>query len=79
MTHNLKLLARLVAHHAVQKASRPDVRPPQERVMEALSEAIASKRDEVQALVQSGRSETDACRAVNAQLTKWTEVWNSNR
>lgn len=79
MTDNQKLLAQIVAHHAVRKASNTDVRPPQERVMEALSEAIDSKRIEVEALVLAGRFETDGYRAAKAQLAKWTEAWNSNR
>jgi hypothetical protein len=79
MTPNERLLAQIVAHHAVQKASRADVRLPQERVMEALSEAIQSKRNEVQALVLSGRFEADPYRIAKAQLAMWTEAWNSNR
>jgi hypothetical protein len=47
--------------------------------MEALSEAIESKRNEVQALVLSGRFETDTHHIAKAQLAKWTEAWNSNR
>jgi hypothetical protein len=62
MTHNQKLLAQIVAHHALLKASRADVRPSQGRVMEALSEAIEGKRDEVKALVLAGRFETDTYR-----------------
>jgi hypothetical protein len=79
MTSNQKLLAQIVAHHAVQKASRTDARPPQERVMEALSEAIESKREEVLSLVLSGRLDTDTYRIAKTQLAKWTEAWNSNR
>ncbi|MFM0411229.1 hypothetical protein [Paraburkholderia dipogonis] len=79
MTHNEKLLAQIVAHHAVQKASRADVRSPQERVMEALREAIESKRNEVQALALTGRFDTDSYHIAKAQLAKWTEAWNSNR
>jgi len=79
MTHNQKLLAQIVAHGAVQKASRADVRPPQDRVMEALGEAIESKRNEVQAFVLAGRFETDSYRAAKAQLAKWADAWNSNR
>lgn len=79
MTHNQKLLAQIVAHHALLKASRADVRPSRERVMDALSEAIEGKRDEVQALVLAGRFETDTYRVAKAQLAKWTEAWNSNR
>ncbi|ASL48885.1 Lipopolysaccharide assembly protein B (plasmid) [Burkholderia sp. AD24] len=66
MTHNQKVLAQIVAHHAVQRASRADVRPPQERVMEALGEAIDSKRKEVQAFVLAGRIQTDKYRAAKA-------------
>ncbi len=79
MTHNQKVLAQIVAQYAVQKAGRVDVRPPQDRVMKALGEAIESKRNEVQALVLAGRFETDAYRTAKAQLAKWTEAWNSNR
>lgn len=45
MTNNPKLLARIVAHQAVQRAGRAHLSSPQERVMEALSEAIESKRN----------------------------------
>jgi hypothetical protein len=79
MTHNQKLLVRIVAHQAVQKASRVDVRPPQERVMEALGEAIESKRKEVLAFVLSGEIQTNEYSAAKAQLAKWTDAWNSNR
>jgi hypothetical protein len=79
MTHNQKLLAQIVAHRALLKASRADVRPPQERAMEALSEAINDKRDEVQSLVLAGRFESDTYRVAKAQLAKWTEAWASNR
>lgn len=47
--------------------------------MEALTDAIESKRAEVLALVLSGRLTTDAYRMANAQLAKWTEAWSSNR
>ncbi|TGP40321.1 hypothetical protein EN871_29315 [bacterium M00.F.Ca.ET.228.01.1.1] len=79
MTHNQKLLAQIVAHHAVQKASRVDVRPPQERVMEALGEAIENKRKEVLAFVLAGQIQTDEHGAAKAQLAKWADAWNSNR
>lgn len=79
MTHNQTVLAQIVAHHAVQKASRTDVRPPRERVMEALGEAIDSKQKELQALVLAGRIQTDDYRAAKAQLAKWSDAWNSNR
>lgn len=79
MTHNQKLLAQIVAHNALLKASRPDVRPPQERLMEALSEAINGKRDEVRALVLAGKFETDTYRVAKAHVAKWAEAWKSNR
>jgi hypothetical protein len=47
--------------------------------MEALREAMESKRDEVQALVVAGRFETDTYRVAKAQLAKWTDAWDSNR
>ncbi|WP_143266416.1 hypothetical protein [Paraburkholderia caledonica] len=74
MTHNQKVLAQIVAHRAVHNARRADVRPPQERVMEALGEAIDGKRKEVHALVLAGRVQTKEYRAAKAQLAKWSDT-----
>lgn len=79
MTRNQELLAQMVAHQAVHRASRAHLPSPQHRVMEALSEAIDSKRSEVQVLAVAGRFETDTYLQAKAQLARWTEAWNSNR
>jgi len=79
MTHNQKLLAQMVAREAVHRASRAHLPPPQNRVVEALGEAIESKRSELLALVWAGRFETDVYHEAKAQLARWTEAWNSNR
>jgi Spy/CpxP family protein refolding chaperone len=76
---NRGILAKMMASHAVQRARRTDLRPPQDRAMEALKEAIDSKRGEVQRMVVTGQLNTDAYRDAKAQLARWHEAWSSNR
>jgi Spy/CpxP family protein refolding chaperone len=79
MTRNQNILATIVATQAVQKASRAHLPSPQARVMDALQDAIDSKRNELQRLIVSGNFDTETYRTAKAQLATWTEAWNSNR
>ena len=47
--------------------------------MDALKEAIESKRDEIQGMLVAGKLDTGAYHDAKAQLAKWTDAWNSNR
>jgi len=47
--------------------------------MEALSEAIACKREELQKMTLAGELGSDAYRQASRQLAKWSAAWAANR
>ena len=79
LTPNQKVLAKIQTSAVVSTARRAHLPAPEARVMESLSEAIAAKRSEVEALVLAGKLGTEAYRQAKAQLSRWTDAWNSNR
>lgn len=79
LTHNQKVLATIQAGIAVSKARQTQRASPQILVMEALREAIDSKRSELEALILAGKLDTEAYRKAKAQLSRWSEAWASNR
>jgi hypothetical protein len=79
LTHNQQVLAKLLFDAAMNKARNAHLQPPQTRVMDALGEAIESKRNELEALILAGKLDTDAYRKAKAQLASWTDAWRSNR
>jgi len=79
MSRNVEVLARMVAHQALERARRGPLAAPQARAMDALLEAIQCKRDEVQALILAGRMDTAEYRLSTGQLASWTAAWDANR
>lgn len=79
LTHNQRVLAKIHADIAIGKAKQAPHEEPQSRAMEALREAIDGKRNDIEAFILAGKLDMDAYRQAKAQLTRWTEAWNSNR
>jgi len=79
MTRNQKTLALILTLQTIQKARRQSASPPPGRVMEALSEAIACKREELQKMTLAGELGSDAYRQASRQLAKWSAAWAANR
>jgi hypothetical protein len=79
LTHNQRVLAKIQTTFAVDKARRGHLLKPQNRVMDALREAIDGKSRELQAMIIAGKLDTDGYRLAKEQHACWTEAWYSNR
>lgn len=77
-SHNQRVLAELQAQVAIARAQRAHAPQPMQP-MDALREAIDSKRGEVEALIFAGEFDSAAFRLAKAQLARWTAAWSSSR
>lgn len=79
MTHNQRLLAQIQEMHAINQAQRAHLPPPEQRVMQALHEAVEERRARLAGLASRGCAGTPEYRKAETQLQQWDAAWRSNR
>ena len=79
MTHNQKILARMVAVGAVEAARRGPQSSPINQLMVALEEAIGDARDRRDSLVAAGGAGSQAYLQLNEQIARWESARRNNR
>lgn len=79
MTRNQILLSRMIAIQVIMKARQAGLPSAHERALSALSEAIESKKQDLQKIVVEGRVDSPDYRVVTDQIRQWAAALAANR